>query len=84
MKEKRFQRIPQRGWFGGVCAGIAYSLGVPACAIRLICFLLSITFAPASGKITISFGIGAVLYLILWIIVEPAEKEPPDYGEISG
>jgi phage shock protein PspC (stress-responsive transcriptional regulator) len=55
-------------WFGGVLAGIAYSIGVSASLLRIIfivCFL-------GVGGITLgisSFAM-AVIYFICWAVME--------------
>lgn len=47
----------------GVCAGLANEIGMSPIAMRLI-FVLAFLF----------FGIGPILYLILWLILELSEK----------
>lgn len=55
------KRDKDNGWLGGVCAGIAKHLEVDPGIIRLL----------AIGS-TIFFGIGPIIYLILWLIM-PSE-----------
>jgi phage shock protein PspC (stress-responsive transcriptional regulator) len=45
-------------WLGGVCGGLAKVTGVESWVWRLMFALFTITF-----------GVGAVLYLLLWIFV---------------
>jgi phage shock protein PspC (stress-responsive transcriptional regulator) len=49
-------------WLGGVCGGLAKVTGVESWVWRLMFALLTITF-----------GAGAVLYLLLWIFVPEEE-----------
>jgi phage shock protein C len=49
-------------WLGGVCGGLAKVTGVESWVWRLLFALFTITF-----------GVGAVLYLLLWIFV-PEEQ----------
>ena len=57
----RFRRSRSDRWLGGVCGGLAVSTGAESWIWRLLLTLL--LFAG---------GVGAVLYLVLWIFV-PAE-----------
>lgn len=73
MEEKRmkkFRRIPDKGWVGGVCAGIAYYLGFPVWIVRLVWALL-----------IFGYGTGLLLYILLWIFVPEAKKTPSDYNK---
>jgi phage shock protein C len=45
-------------WLGGVCGGLALASGVEAWIWRLVFTLFTLTF-----------GFGAVIYLLLWIFV---------------
>ncbi len=70
---KQFKRIEDRSMVGGVCAGLAYRLGVATWLVRLL-FFLSIWF----------FAVGLWAYLALWLFVPAAEKTPEDYAERTG
>jgi phage shock protein C len=70
---KRLKRINDDEEVGGVCAGIAYWLGIPTWIVRVI-WAISIIY----------YGVGAGLYIILWIFVPRWEEDPSDYEEISG
>lgn len=59
------ERLPGKGWTGGVCAGIAYRLGCRPYVVRMV-FVLS----------TLTFGLGAAAYLPLRLFL-PAPKKPP-------
>jgi phage shock protein PspC (stress-responsive transcriptional regulator) len=50
-------------WLGGVCGGLAKVTGVESWVWRLMFALFTITF-----------GVGAVLYLLLWIFVPEEEN----------
>ena len=65
-----FHCIPQKGWLGGVCAGVAYMLGLPLWVVRLVWFLVA-NF----------YGVGLGLYLLLWIFVPNAASVPADFAE---
>ena len=56
---RKSYRDPQNKILGGVCAGLAVRLGVPAFVVRVI-FLLLIPL----------FGLGIALYLIFWISLD--------------
>jgi phage shock protein PspC (stress-responsive transcriptional regulator) len=49
-------------WIGGVCSGIAFEQGWPIWPVRLLFIVLTLD----------SFGFGALLYGLLWIVL-PAE-----------
>jgi len=59
---KRLLRDSQNGVIGGVCAGVANYLGAYKFLIRLIWSVLSLFF-----------GIGLLLYVVLWILLPKAE-----------
>ncbi len=67
---KKFLRAPSGSrWAGGVCAGLAYMLGIPSWIIRLAYFLL-----------TFAWGIGVPIYLLLWVFVPEWRKLPDDFA----
>lgn len=55
-------------WLGGVCGGVARSTGVESWIWRLVLVLLALWG-----------GVGAVLYVLLWIFV-PEETAEPGIG----
>ncbi|HEY4486148.1 MAG TPA: PspC domain-containing protein [Candidatus Paceibacterota bacterium] len=67
-----YNRVSLRS--GGVCAGIAYWLGIRTWIVRLAVFLF----------VLFGSGIGIFIYLTLWIFLPKWEKTPEDYEEISG
>lgn len=64
----RLRRLPGRGWTGGVCAGIAYKLGVRPYVVRMA-FVLS----------TLTFGLGAALYVPLRLFLPVPKRLPKDF-----
>ena len=62
------RRIRQKGWLGGVCAGVGYWLGVPTWIVRLA-WTLSILL----------MGFGLLLYVLLWIFMPAWDPVPADY-----
>ena len=74
---KQFHVFPDVGLFGGVCAGIAYSFGLPTWSIRLffIFFMMIGDHAPQAFP--------CILYVCLWILV-PNGPVPEDYKKRTG
>lgn len=70
---KRFRLLPDEGWIGGVCAGLAYWLSLPLWLVRLVWVV-----------VFFFYGVGLLPYLLLWIFVPNAEKTPADYGKRTG
>ena len=54
----RLRRSRSDRWLGGVCGGLAKASGMDAWIWRLVFALF-----------TVSFGFGAVVYLLMWIFV---------------
>ena len=69
-----FRRLPTVGWIGGVCAGVAYSIGAPTWIIRML--WVALTF--------FGMGSGILMYLLLWIFVPTLNFTPPDYVQRTG
>jgi phage shock protein C len=53
---------------GGVCSGLAAYFGVDALLVRIIFVLLAL--------IPPGIGIGVILYLVLWFLMDPPEGTP--------
>src|SRR2546428_8573587 len=53
---------------GGVCSGLAAYFGVDALLVRIVFVILA--FLPPG------VGIGVILYLVLWLLMEPPEGAP--------
>lgn len=69
----KLRRIKGKAWIGGVCAGFGYWLGVPTWLIRLIWTVL-----------VLAYGVGAILYILLWIFMPVWESVPENYEERAG
>lgn len=69
----KFVRIPSEGIFGGVAAGVAYYFGWNITLVRIV-------WAVAIFVV----GIGAGVYIIMWILMPAANYTPADYGERTG
>ena len=71
--ERKLRKVVAKKWIGGVVAGIAYWLGIPAWIARLVwVFLL------------LAYGAGFLLYILLWIFMPRWQETPGDYDERSG
>jgi phage shock protein C len=53
---------------GGVCSGLAAYFGVDALLVRIVFVLLAL--------IPPGIGIGVILYLVLWFLMDPPEGAP--------
>lgn len=58
---RRVVRVPDRGWLGGVCSGLADHLGVPAAVFRAAFVVLG------SWRL-----LGVAAYLVLWLVLPRA------------
>lgn len=71
----KIRRYPKAGYFGGICAGIAYKLRIPAWVVR--CALaLAVIILPKFGSLLL-----LLVYPILWIVVPKADT-PEDYEKV--
>jgi phage shock protein PspC (stress-responsive transcriptional regulator) len=70
---RKVRRIPDKGWFGGVCAGFAYFIGVQVWLIRIL-WVCMVLFA----------GFGVLPYILFWAFVPQWRETPPDFDEITG
>lgn len=61
---KDFYLIPDYGWLGGVCSGIAYYFKIKVWIVRLLCFCS---------------GFGGV-YLLVWFFAPNIKETPKDYS----
>ena len=71
-KSNKIYRYPNVGWFGGVCAGIAYHFKVQVWVVRLIAFLAIFVFE-----------VPLLVYILCWILI-PKKTPPKDYNKICG
>jgi phage shock protein PspC (stress-responsive transcriptional regulator) len=69
----KLRRIHGKHWLGGVCAGIGYWLGFPTWLVRLLWTLL-----------LLAYGLGGILYILLWIFMPIWDRVPDDYEERAG
>lgn len=54
---RKFKRMPEHGVLGGVCAGLAYSLGFQTWLVRLA-WVVVVFFG----------GFGILLYILMWMM----------------
>ncbi len=66
---KNFTRSMRDKWIGGVCGGLAEATQVPSWAWRIL-FVLTLLLN----------GLGAVVYLLMWIFVPGGSHEPRVVG----
>ena len=72
-KERKLRAVPYpESVFGGVCGGVAYFLGAPVWFIRLVW-----------AFIVLAYGIGVLLYVLLWIFMPKWEEVPEDYDTVT-
>ncbi|HYE72235.1 MAG TPA: PspC domain-containing protein [Blastocatellia bacterium] len=69
----QFVRVIQEGYFGGVCAGVAYYFGWNPTVVRL-----------GFVAFTLLGGSGILLYLIMWAFIPYASEMPADYAKRTG
>jgi len=69
----RLRRVKGKSWLGGVCAGFGYWLGIPTWLVRLIWTAL-----------VLAYGVGAVIYVLLWIFMPTWDGVPEGYDERAG
>jgi len=69
---KKLRRIPENGWFGGICAGFAYYFELPVWVVRLV---WAITF--------LGMGFGVWVYILIWIFMPRIKEVPTDYDEVT-
>jgi phage shock protein PspC (stress-responsive transcriptional regulator) len=69
----KLRRIKGKHWLGGVCAGMGYWLRAPTWLLRLVWTILLLVY-----------GIGGIVYLLLWIFMPRWEAVPADYEERAG
>jgi len=70
---RKLRRVKAKRWLGGVCAGVGYWLGLPTWLVRLVWVLL-----------LLAYGVGGLLYVLLWIFMPVWDRVPEDYDERAG
>ena len=73
LSPRKLRSVPNSKWVGGVCGGIAYWLGCPAWLVRLVWVYAAIFY-----------GVGGVVYILLWILMPKWDEIPADYQEVTG
>ena len=69
----KLRRLKAKGWIGGVCAGFGYWIGMPTWLVRLIWTVM-----------VLAYGVGGILYILLWIFMPVWESCPQEYEERAG
>ena len=69
---RRAARLPERGWVGGVCAGLAEYLGVDANLVRIGMVL---------AAVLLPFGLG--IYLLLWLVLPYGSDGPTGFDSLK-
>lgn len=67
------RRLPQVGWVGGVCAGVAYWAGTPVWMVRMCAAVVGIVGLPLS-----------VGYLLAWLFMPAWSAVPADFERRVG
>ena len=70
---RKLRCVTEEEWIGGVCAGLAYWLGIPTWIVRLLWVFEFFIF-----------GVGFFAYILLWIFMPNWEETPGDYEDVSG
>jgi len=72
--QRKLRKIPDQKWVGGVAAGVAYWLGMPAWLVRLLWTIL-----------VLAYGVGLFFYILLCIFMPTwGPGEPHDFQSVSG
>jgi phage shock protein PspC (stress-responsive transcriptional regulator) len=69
----KLRRVKGKHMLGGVCAGVGYWLGIPTWLVRLAWALLLLLY-----------GLGGLVYVLLWIFMPVWEQVPADYADRAG
>lgn len=56
-----------------MCAGFGYWLGIPTWLVRIVWAVL-----------LLAYGMGGILYILLWIFMPAWDQVPEDYEERAG
>ena len=70
---RKFRRMPERNWLGGICAGFAYFVGIEVWIVRVFWII----FLLLSGGV-------AILFYMLFLVVPKWENLPTDFDEVTG
>lgn len=71
---RKLRKVPDKSMFDGVCAGLAYSLGIQMWIIRFLVILLAM------------FDLGAtfITYLVAMWVLPDWEETPADFDTVTG
>jgi len=69
---QNFKRITAEGVFSGVCAGLAYWIGIPTWIVRVLW-----------GGLCFCYGVGFVPYLLLWFFLPEWDETPRRYAKLN-
>ncbi len=70
---KKFLLSNSHDWLGGVCAGLAYAIGIPIWIVRVI-WIFTVWY----------YGTGIFVYIVLTLVVDEWKEDPPDFEERIG
>lgn len=73
MQNRPFHRMRSHRGVAGICAGLAYALGMQTSVVRLLVIVLMF----------LSFSVVFWAYLIVWIVADEWDVDPADYGLVT-
>ncbi len=74
MRNTSLRLAHEHAWLGGVCAGIAYNLGIPTWVVRLLWVLIN----------ALGVGFPITVYILLWVFVPRWDNDPDDFLARTG
>ena len=83
MKLREFRLADDYSYFflsGGVCAGVAYAIGMRVWLVRMFWFVLAII----SGALLGYFNAAVIIYILFWMFVPDWPRTPEDFEEVTG
>lgn len=73
----KFKRMQQNRWLGGICSGLAYSLGAPTWIFRLAFFIMVMFY-----NVDV-FGVSAFfIYILIALFAPKYDTDPTDYKAV--
>lgn len=73
----KFKRMNQHQVLGGICSGLAYSLGAPTWIFRLALFIMIIFYNVDIFGFSIFF-----IYILIALFAPKYEQDPADYEAV--
>lgn len=73
VERRKFQRVRQNNWLGGVCGGIAYAFGFPVVLVRV--GTLMFLFLSAYWGVPVLW-----IYILTWAFTPKWTSDPEDYS----